>query len=132
MLTREQVLAEPAGFRLDEWVAEYVMGWKRGNPKRGEHAWKAPTADPRYGGYREVPNCPRYSADIGAAWDVVDAMYRRLSGRIDLTRLRHDLWVVTIGGLGSPPAWGEVKATADTAPLAVCRAALLTTLSEER
>ena len=27
--TREMILAEPAGARLDEWVMEYVLGWQR-------------------------------------------------------------------------------------------------------
>ena len=101
MLTREEILNEPAGRKLDAWVAEKVMGLPvTAKKKRFEYVHIAP-----------------FSTDISAAWEVVEKMQQTKFVRVQCDN--GDYWC-KIGGeiLG-------VKAQGDTAPLAICRAALL-------
>lgn len=112
-----------AGREMDALVAERVMGWDRdvmgclGAPKGAKeydtqcHSW--------IGAWDENGNpnfLPHYSTDIAAAWQVVEWMKD---------------WNFTLDWLGSD--WqamfqteddGEFFVNADTALLAICRAAL--------
>lgn len=64
-----------------------------------------------------------YSTDISAAWEVVKKL--RTDGWWAEIENRHDLddWCVTLRQFDGPP-WGIALKVADTAPLAICRAAL--------
>lgn len=128
--TREEILAEPAGRRLDAWVQQYVLGveprevsvaggddtvtvWV-GNAALSDGIWNRVELL-RHG----AP--PRYSEDIAAAWGVVEHLNRA------------GMWWEADGGrLGLPVrfrfSFGESVEAADL-PLAVCRAALLATAS---
>ena len=109
-----------AGRELDALVAEKVMGWTRDD--RG--AWVPPGCRPlRNGYYTERPGC--YSTDIAAAWRVVEAM--RVAGWYTKVEDGHD------GPPSENPrgwhcrvsrAYDWFEGWADTAPLAICRAAL--------
>lgn len=116
--TREQILSEPAGERLDSWVAEFVMGDPRGQ------VWER-----------------AYSTDIAAAWGVVENLTARHHS-VAVYWHFSDWRVGTVTGLDSvavaeietgPNAYtGPLKRapSALTAPLAICRAALLAVLDE--
>jgi len=83
MISREGVLRLSAGRELDILVAEHVMGWRvetdHAKLKQLSHYVSRPTActwwrDPQ-GGWHVDP--PRYSSEIGAAWQVVGTMNQR-------------------------------------------------------
>ena len=125
---------------LDALIAEKVMGmvwWNRGD---GYYALLSPddTAVPYYW-TQEKPEVvtddilteplPLYSSEIAAAWEVVERLY-------------DEHWIVGIGSLAeNPRGWRcelcnmwpddferaptDIEANGDTAPLAICRAALL-------
>jgi hypothetical protein len=122
-MTDAEINALPAGRGLDVLVAEKVMGLK---PHREDV--------PHAGTTCYEPGSPsRYSESIGAAWQVVEKL---------LTLLKKDC--LKFGLISPPPGdfrnaqrWeaglyefaggeiiGGVDAQADTAPLAICRAAL--------
>jgi hypothetical protein len=113
--TREQVLAEPAERRLDEWVAEHVMG----------QTWQGGSPIPNYDGRWSWP--PPYSTDIAAAWEVVTHMEAVFPG-FDLIDWPVDgpekRWYASFGNNLYPP-----KRIADfegpTPEICICKAALL-------
>lgn len=152
-LTNEQIDAMPAGREMDALVAQLVIGWvcgkyyqdlsggilavcskERGYLRYGAHQWA------RMQGYQhkeqEFIPCDHfagYSTDIAAAWMVVDKM-------------REHGWSITVarfkGGPYSQPDISEdwkavfeshlepftsVGWGGDSAPLAICRAALRAT-----
>ena len=101
-----------AGRELDALIGEYVFGWEKGS---------FPVYEPmksKHGDYMVRP-ISEYSADIAAAWDVVEKM----TDRGFLIRLTVD---------GKNEFWCAFKfsATAKTAPLAICRAALLAVMEK--
>jgi len=89
---------EPAGPRLDSWIAEKVMGGDVGLREIGIHRSQV--------GYGWSP-----SIDIAAAWGVVE----KLSGFSIGKSAGDGTWICS--------CYGAV-AGGDTAPLAICRAAL--------
>lgn len=150
-LTREAILAMPAGPEMDALVAERVLGCKL--------AWQDHAAKPWLEAVgREVPKYPYcgcsemaphggrafglepFSGRVEAAWEVVETL--RTAGRNSIlntgpkwegyeihVRAEDPRWSWAIfeyeGGLNACCAKGE------TTPLAICRAALLTTLEAE-
>jgi hypothetical protein len=119
-----------AGHELDALVAERVMGWKwcdvrlRGStntvrvllPPRDGY-WRQDGAHDERDFARAAP--PFYSTEIRAAWEVVEALNERGFGvevfRYGKAEGLEREWFVSIG---------DTEADADTAPLAICRAAL--------
>lgn len=131
--TAADVLAEPAGRRMDAWVSEHVM---RLAPRQVRvcggtetvAVWGAPALTDgvwfrddllAYG----AP--PRYSADIAAAWEVVEQV-RRCRRMCCVTACRDGAWECMVGDTANDHRHG----TAGTAPLAICRAALLAVLGD--
>ena len=116
-LTREEILALPAGAALDALVAEKVMGLEYGpdyveglGPVEG---W----ADADGNGV----DLPAYSTDIAAAWQVVE----KVGGYYAL------YWMApgSYGGRYGIQIHDDAShVTADAAPHAICLAALLATL----
>ena len=100
-----------AGPDLDALIAETVMGLARGRP------------------------VPPYSTDIAAAWTVVEAMIRKDGIYFGCPHFKHKHQ--NLASLGYPEGtecWycvlntkqlNKIVLCADTAPLAICRAALL-------
>jgi hypothetical protein len=146
-LTRDAIMAMQPGRELDALVAERVFGiqaivmnWPcEVNPDTGR-AYPIQFPDPCdledpqlvdvvFSPYAStavleppVEILPRYSTDIAAAWQVVEHLKPFASGRhsIDISwamRLVKPMWCVEINGLSN--------ALADTAPEAICKAALL-------
>lgn len=107
-MTREEILILPAGPELDKLVAATVMSptWEGGNP--------IPNHDGRWSW------SPPYSTDIAAAWLVFE-------------RFKDRGWDIGWHGMSGHPGWlvsnddCDWLGYGDTAPLAICRAALLTT-----
>ena len=165
--SREQILAEPAGAQLDAWVAELVMGWRRGRFSFAFYdtdgkEMNLPWSPEESGDYYACNNqCDwfRPSTDIRAAWEVVEKVRQtmrssfvandfrpliqvdekngsaqNLSGSFELQGWRvegeedgNDRYFAAFevpGGLNA------VHARAATAPVAICRAALLACLTE--
>lgn len=121
---REQVLALPAGPALDELIAERVMGWTRrdGPVFSHESRWQAP-------GVKGWDWLPEYSTDIAAAWQVVEKLRAGcIHMRLTLSNHEDGRYTCTF----DKPMNEIYHAAADAAPLAVCRAALLATLTEAR
>lgn len=118
------------GFDLDQLVAEKVMGWTLDSRSR---IWQMPGRNPPNNRMLSAYPCaPQYegcsndywrpSTNIAYAWDVVDHLAGATSHRVDI----HDFgalpkWRCVIRLMGSTIVQtGE----GETAPLAICRAAL--------
>ena len=121
-MTKDEILNMQAGREMDALIAEKVMGdnikrfiWKRyGKPDAIQ--------DPDYGG-------PRYfSTDIAAAWGVVEKMGYNWSLSRDVGRCGSDYETkgdMLYRFIYTAPGMPMEGVTAETFPLAVCRAALL-------
>lgn len=112
-MTHAEIMAARAGRQLDAAVAEKVMGWDphqlRGQPNKDLYK------DPCWGSYW----CP--STDIAAAWEVVEKIRLDHDWALELDSL-HTGWRVILYHAGQKPM---VTQHAETACLAICRAALL-------
>lgn len=107
--------AIPAGRELDAMVAEKVMGWRA----VGGH--KGVPSDPQCTVHVEVP---RYSTLISCAWEVVEKL-QETSILEHLEQRDGDEGKYVVQFCAKPnEAWWHEHAYADTAPLAICRAAL--------
>lgn len=106
-----------AGRELDALVAEKVMGWASVHPgdeydprTPGSLVYVGITPD-----QRQLAILPPYTTDIGAAWQVIETLAARGVSLDMQYRVFTAEWELNVGGaLG----YGE------TAPLAICRAAL--------
>ncbi|SDJ62085.1 BC1872 family protein [Paenibacillus naphthalenovorans] len=113
-LSREEILAMPSGRELDALVAEKVMGW---NVKfMGDILWGWMYSETERNRWYNVP---KFSADISAAWKAVEKMKR-------------NDWVFVINSISEE--WTalfyldrihEHEVTCNSAPEAICKAALL-------
>ena len=136
-MTRDESLKMEAGVSLDKLVAEKVMGWTN----RYDHWWKGDDLDTIAGwSVCEGPDpflghdvfAP--STDIAAAWQVVDRMLADKDGKQRkfnlyrfFRRYDHGTKERVTWRLASGAGWCNLLeyVEADTAPLAICRAALL-------
>ena len=115
-----------AGRERDALVARHVMGWSRSNDGLGGAWWYDERGNKTiYGGgssgqstYKEF----RPSTDIAAAWEVVEKM------RIMVSPTLLNRWIAGVlkgvTGDGKRYYFDGTTAEADTAPLAICLAAL--------
>lgn len=120
-----------AGPELDALVAEKVMGCQ---PRRIDYHGREQIICPcpitseyrhPHGGFKyDEPDDEllRYSTDIAAAWEVVEKCvpYVKVDARGLSTEAGHFRWVCQIWNGSSK----EILGLAQTAPLAICRAAL--------
>lgn len=134
-MTRDEILAMPEGRELDALVAERVMG--------------KPFRRPTHGSCCTCQNCGEdydscgggcfYSADIAAAWQVVEKLRERLNVEIQTANhlVTKEQWRVVVDdtdfgcihhGIGEVRTTKDISVFGNTAPLAICRAALLMTL----
>lgn len=138
-MTREEIMAMPECLDLDHLVAEKVMHWHREGSK-----WMR--ADGQHTGYVvesavEYPfSSFRPSIDISDAWEVVEhsrsrGWYFTLKNGVCLQPLQA-IWeaevfegeLMVADAVGQCVAYRQEVARATTAPLAICRVALLTNL----
>ena len=105
-----------AGRELDALVAEKVMGLERVGYL---YKYREYTESPGHGNMSEK-DIPPYSTSIAAAWEVVEKLAYEGKAAFALEFLKYEpkTWVAEFG-IG---VFDEGKA--DTAPLAICRAAL--------
>lgn len=125
-----------AGRELDALVAEKVMGWKwwrRENPITGQK-WLAESAAPHASMVGAAIPCevesdlmpeafdgPDYSRSIAAAWTVVEALKLRSPQHdIHIEHIEGQGWSVSCCYSQDEGGWAD----AETAPLAICKAAL--------
>jgi hypothetical protein len=125
-MTRDEIVKLEAGREMDALVAEKVMGWELRTFKNdGVDFWHIP------GTARCELDAPRFSSDIGAAWEVVTHMQRP----DDETGYHEYYFKLECTVAAKPVYWyawlGEHEAEAATAPLAICRAALLAVMEDE-
>jgi len=117
-MTKDEILRLEAGRELDALVAEKVMDYKRGDVA-GQEVWA--TKEPEGMLIRFVGDDFMPSKEIGHAWQVVEKMSKRDTVYIYLYE----------GGCSILHGFYQEKlASADTAPLAICRAALLAVMEE--
>jgi hypothetical protein len=131
MTTREEILNMPAGREMDALVAEKVMEqtdfshpgffWGEGTTEDGKDGWdgfQCPrcNADSEDGG----KCCKHYSTSIAAAWEVVEKINKEHDVQIAIGKDEKENRVEVL-------LWGSDSGCvyAPTAPLAICRAALL-------
>jgi hypothetical protein len=108
--------------RIDALVAEHVMGWVNITPF-GDDIWGNPTDGRTFMGQGQVGGpIPRYSTDIAAAWEVVEKLGIQFYLHCDLRRGSAGDWMVFDSAASVDCC--EPLATAETAPLAICLAAL--------
>lgn len=101
-----------AGRTLDALIEERIFG----NPI--DHEFDEPIVKARRDQYDECGILPAYSTDMAAAWQIVEKL-----DLLDYWYLRHRAqWEVFETDQGDRE---HILATADTAPLVLCRAALL-------
>ena len=133
----------PAGRELDALIAEKVFGqsvkWftydgidDELQSEPWEQDWDGTNANPRECDKSDngaFPNCESYSTDIAAAWQVVEKFRTGINGHaaacmeFELTdEIRMPDYYCRFYGIDFKPR--EYFAFADTAPLAICRAAL--------
>jgi hypothetical protein len=112
-LTVEQITVMPAGRELDALVAEQAMGWNVCGTADNDKAGIAP------GQQCSAVRIPKYSTDIASAWDVL----MKVQDVGSLQNFGGFGWRCEIHATG--PGTRDCAGEADTAPLAICRAALL-------
>lgn len=132
-LTRKKILAMKPGIELDALVAEKVMGWRyketvySGGAVLSPAQWIKPNGWP-------VDIVPHYSTDISAAWEVVEKMSKTHFSEMAMTELEDGTWgwmARFIRVLNEPYTVKGYRATAKTAPEAICKAALLAVIDHD-
>lgn len=148
-MSEDEIRQMRAGREMDALVAQLIMGlipcekWYYANfgAGGGPVSVKGPcNHDNCYPASERLPfGGPRhYSTDIAAAWEVLEEMNRR-ENRNGVYAAPHygnieffdGDYIVKIQGRIPSDTGGVVNATGDTAPLAICRAALLAVTEEK-
>jgi hypothetical protein len=137
-MTRDEILNMPEGEEIDRLVAEKVMGWHIETDKQGWRSWRDKDGNYQnavapYDGYEDQEDFHTIkwhpSESILWAWEVVE----KLGGD------KHRQWYLctNFSSEFGNQIYAEIyehmdeseivicSATAETAPLAICRAALL-------
>ena len=128
-MTSEDILELEPGPELDRLVAERVVGWSDAKDVSkyypGDGVWRSPDGHPLHG-ERWSP-----SSDIAAAWEVVDHLASK-GFSFTLLQTGENHFLVKVWN--NDPGWNRVKNPVafeiGPAPLAICRAALLTVMKE--
>jgi hypothetical protein len=124
-VTRDEILAMKSGRRLDALVAEKILGWKITWPITDEYDWVVGVHGRMNYGVDPTTNkedhLPFPSTDIREAF-----MVERHFWATELKRINgQNQWVFTISNSDDAEIWW---ATGDTAPEAICKAALINKL----
>ena len=124
-LMRDTILAMEAGPKFNALIATEVMGWVKVSDELQVWEWCDPAEDNEF-----IMDCNwSPSTDMEWAWPVVekldekwifDLRRNRVAGKV---QIEVSFWRWKRGTLSE-----SYKSIAPTAPLAICRAALLTTL----
>lgn len=120
-LTREQILAMEPGRELDSLVAEKVMHIVAEQDEKFK-------MDGYRVGKRWYSYIPFYSTDISVvAWEVVEKMKSNNWNFVLSDDLYQDRWVATFYW---DPNQTPIEAESNSAPEAICKAALLAVMEE--
>lgn len=131
-MTRDEVLSMPAGSEMDALIAEKVMGMELARPL-GEHfvshdmaidAGDMMLEGQSMGVEWEYMQPPPFSSDISAAWKVVEKMRELYDVVIDLDSDLVSCKLLNYVESGDYRTL-VVEQIYKSAPLAICRAALL-------
>ena len=119
-MTPEEIDKLETGPETNALVAEKVMGWSNLTTKYGCLTGNHPDTEASLLPYGHT-SVPEYSTFISAVWEVVDKLKREYDFNMD--------WDIRVGwncawGFPESAMKASVSACADTAPLAICRAAL--------
>jgi hypothetical protein len=125
----ETATQELTGRELDAAIAERVMGWRNLHMER--HGDDFPRFGQPPGSAHDCVNVPAFSTDILDVWQIVDRL-RGLHFAVEVTSLPtpasnpdRPFYRVCVANHNEPAAnRSHVYEWADTAPLAICRAAL--------
>lgn len=147
-MNRDEILNATAGSALDTLIAERVLGlslqhllpvYEEGSTEDGLDGWSGFVC-PRCRRPKDMldePCAKYYSTDIRAAWDVVEHFTGKECDSQDffIECWGDGEWFVAFHPLGyssrEPKAWCDGKKTKKpSAPLAICRAALLAVIDE--
>lgn len=120
-MTREQIEAMPAGIEMNQAIAENIFGL---------------IVDGYHTTQKDIPNYMElrpYSNDLVAAWEVVEKIKKnqKYNGDFAIHYNPHDhgrnaaTWYAGYFNHGYDNCF-DFSASAETAPLAICRVALLT------
>lgn len=124
-MTEDEIRNLPAGREMDALVAQQLFGWMF-IASNFVHNLEYGTMIPPNGWKRDnfIPDeCPHYSTDIAAAWEVVEKM-RGMALAMTMGKGDDAYQCRIFDGRIAPEAY-RVLVSAETAPLAICRAALL-------
>jgi hypothetical protein len=128
-MTQEEILKMPAGREMDALIFEHVFGFEKGS---------FPVHEPmksKLGDYMVRP-IQQYSSDISAAFEVAE----KLSDKWDFALMNNqnfrkypDLhYGFRLQAIGEDNHIKTIFALGETAPLAICRAALLIFIPDEK
>ena len=125
-MTKDEILKMPAGREMDALIAKHVMGTSPRIVKREySSGFELISQDWKEVVDRELAAMRHYSTDIAAAWQVVE----KIPGAVSLQRMDSGAswraWYQPTPGSFS--AWTQ----SETAPLAICHAALLAMMEAE-
>ncbi|SDY98057.1 BC1872 family protein [Hymenobacter psychrophilus] len=123
-MTREEIEQMPAGREMDGLIAHMVIG---AQTQVIESDWRYDSQHMERRPDRPWEHMPYYSTEIGAAWDVVERL-DKTAQLCDVTRINGGATYLHHCEVWNTSGEPYHRATADTAPLAICRAALLATL----
>lgn len=115
-MTRDEIMNIPAGRDMDKLIAEKIMAltgirWSTSYPTD----WIYSNGEYVVGKNLGWDALPRYSTDISAAWEVVEKLRHR--GLFQINVWHNDMCQVNLSNCDA--------VVSETAPLAICRAALL-------
>lgn len=128
-LTAEMILSMPAGREMDALVAERVLGWYWSDYWAGGQQARGLFPPPPSGSFSDCGSFDDYSATWDGAGIVATALYR-VGWRLAVHwSPQSERCGVGFGRLYHEP-YRAVEAWGDDFPLAICRAALLTTLDQ--
>jgi hypothetical protein len=124
-MTRDEILNMPAGREMDALIAASVMGWVNVSEVRPNLLTDVIGKPPDFD-YKDI--VPHYSTDISVAWGIIDKsecyiIDNQVSQEESVDGIKRVNAQVFIG------RWGYAEA--ETAPLAICRAALLAVVESE-
>ena len=127
-MNREEILAMEAGRELDKLIHEKVFGWTR-MEYPAVPAWQKPTKEGTECWHAMVPHYSTYTAD---AYEVVEKMKEKYF-MVSVIAVKGGQYECIITS-EEPTIHNdyELYELGETAPLAICRAALLAVMEGEK
>jgi hypothetical protein len=133
-MTRDEILNMPAGREMDALVAEKVMIVEFTKHNYKAHDVLSNTIEERTYYSTSFAPLPHYSTDIAAAWQVVEKLMEM--GDVFIENWQDGEWFVACDPLMNKPRRNAAscdgkKTGKESAPLAICRAALLAVMEDK-